>query len=306
MKKKYKIALGAVAALSISTTILLKLPGNVPPPTEEGVKLPAFPKESSKVEIHFLLTGKAKTLEGLTIAQGSLTTGFEIGHGAILVKHEDDCFLFDTGLGRAIDAQFDADMPYWIRPMMAYEKGEAAVDQLQNSKDLPKPKRIFLSHAHWDHASGVVDFPDLEIWLPKEELEYLKSAKPPEVLPSQVKSEDIKWTPYSLKDKSYAGFSRSLDLYGDGTVVLVGLSGHSPGSVGLFVNSKDGGRRFFVGDAVWNMKSITELKRKFWIASKIVDGDSDATDQIIAKLHGLLKANPELKIIPAHDLSVWK
>ncbi|MDF1662459.1 MAG: MBL fold metallo-hydrolase, partial [Planctomycetota bacterium] len=73
-----------------------------------------------------------------------------------------------------------------------------------------------------------------------------------------------------------------------------------------FVNSKDGVRRFFVGDAVWNMKSITELKRKFWIASAIVDHDSDATDQMIARLHGLMKANPELKIIPAHDLSVWK
>ncbi|MDF1662458.1 MAG: MBL fold metallo-hydrolase, partial [Planctomycetota bacterium] len=230
MKKKHKVSLAVFAALFISTAIVFKLPGNVPPPTEAGVKLPALPKASSKVEIHFLMTGKAKTLEGLTIAQGSLTTGFEIGHGAVLVKHGEDCFLFDTGLGRSIDAQFGADMPYWIRPMMAYEKGTAVVDQLESSKELPKPKRIFLSHAHWDHASGVVDFPDLEIWLPAEELEYLKVAKPPEVLPSQVSSSDIKWAPYTLKESNYAGFPRSFDVYGDGTVVLVGLNGHSPGS----------------------------------------------------------------------------
>ena len=88
-------------------------------------------------------------------------------------------------------------------------------------------------------------------------------------------------------------------------MVLVGLAGHTPGSVGLFVNAKDGVRRFFVGDAVWNLKAVQELRRKFWLSSLFVDNDRAETDRVVAKLHALMQANPELKVIPAHDLSTW-
>ena len=304
--KKIKILSIVLLVLLIALLAFFYIPGNVEPPTEVGVKLPPIPESAVKVELYFLETAHGNTLEAFTMAQGSPFKNFKMVHGAILVKHGEDCFLFDTGLGKNIDSQFSEDMPFWLKPLMAYEKGEAVVEQLEKNQNLPKPKRIFLSHAHWDHASGVIDFPDLEIWISSLEYPFIKSGTPPAIFPSQVSSPDIKWKEFALNDISYAGFSKSYDIYGDGTAVLVDLYGHSPGSVGLFVNANDGVRRFFVSDAVWNVNSIKKLRTKFWLSSMIVDDDRDKTSLVIAKLYALVEANPELKIIPAHDLSTWK
>ncbi len=303
--KKLKITLIVIIVLVIAIFGLFNIPGDISIPTQARYELPPISSASSKVEIYLLETGHVNTPEAFTMAQGSLFKSFSIIHGAVLVKHDNDVFMFDTGLGRNIDSQFAEDMPFWLKPLMEYEKEDPAVDQLQNS-NLPQPNHIILSHAHWDHASGVVDFPNLEIWVLSSELEYIKSALPPAIFPSQVGSPDIKWKEYKLNKINYAGFSQSLDLYGDGTVVLVALPGHSPGSVGLFVNAKDGVRRFFVGDAVWNLNAVQNLKKKFWLSSNMVDDDKKATSLIVAKLYALMQANPDLKIIPAHDKSTWK
>lgn len=306
MFTKSKIIFTILASFLIVIIAIFKVPGNISQPTEVGVRLPPLTTSSGKVNIYLLKTSQVNTSAAFTIAQGSLFKSFAIVHGAVLVKHADDSFLFDTGLGRHIDSQFAEDMPFWLKPLMAYGKVEPVADQLQKAAHLPQPKRIFLSHAHRDHASGIIDFPDLEIWVSSLEYVYLKAGDPPSIFPSQVVSPGIKWKKYVLNEVSYAGFPRSFDIYGDGSAVLVGLSGHTPGSVGLFVNANDGVRRFFVGDAVWNLSAIKKLKRKFWFSSKIVDSDSGATDIVISKLYALMQANPELKIIPAHDLSTWQ
>jgi len=301
INKKYYL----IMIFIISILIVFKIPGNITPSSDNAVRLPPYSLAEENVELHFIVTAKASTLEALSMAQGSLFKMFEMVHGAILVTHGEDSFLFDTGLGRHIDSQFAEDMPFWLKPVMAYEKTQAAVDQIEKNTQLSQPTRIFLSHGHWDHVSGVVDFSDAEIWLVKSELDFIKSNGPPAIFPSQVGSSSIKWHQYALNDKPYAGFSKSYDIYADGSAVIVSLSGHSPGSVGLFVNTSDGMRRFFVGDAVWNLKAIQLLRSKFWIPSKIVDHDQAATALAIAKIKALMDANPDLKVIPAHDLSAW-
>ena len=301
MKRLSKI----LFAFLLAIVLIVNVPGNIPLSTQAAT-LPPLPPASVDVDLHFLKTAHATTLEAFTMAQGSIFEPFELVHGALLVSHREDSFLFDTGLGTRIDAQFTADIPAWLKPLLAYEKGVPVVEQLRINSELPQPNRIFLSHAHWDHASAVVDFPELEIWVTAAEFQYLRTAEPPGVLPSQVSSPDILWRQYELTETHYAGFTQSFDVFGDGTAVLVGLAGHTPGAVGLFVNSKDGGRRFFIGDTVWNRDAIRKLRSKFWISSLIVDSDRDSTNLLVARLEALLRANPELKIIPAHDGRAWQ
>jgi len=296
----------SLTIILVIVVLFFNIPGNVTPAKEKGEKLPPLSAASKDVSVYFVKTAQVKTLDALTVAQGSIFSSFEIVHGGVLVKHLDDVFLFDTGLGNQIDEQFESDMPFWLKPLMKYEKGESIAEQLKNNPIFPEPNRIYLSHAHWDHASGIVDFPDLDILVPEKEMSFVKTGKPPSIFPSQVSSNKIKWKEYTFNNENYAGFDKSLDLYGDGTVILVSLAGHSPGSIGMFVNAADGVRRFFIGDAVWNIESVLELKRKFWFSSNIVDNDKNETDKVIAKIHALLQTNPELKIIPAHDLSTWK
>ena len=306
MIRKLVIVVIVVIVFLLLFTIMINIPGDIEPQLTKGESLPAIAESSSLVKIQFIDTAHFQTPEAFTMAGGSLFKNMEMIHGAILVTHREDTFLFDTGLGDKIDEQYEQDMPAMITPFMSYEKGESVIVQLNKNSDLPKPNRIILSHSHWDHASGIVDFPELDVWVPSSEYQFLKNAEPPAVFPSQVSSNSIKWREYSLSADDYAGFENSLDVYDDGSVVLVSLSGHSPGSIGMFVNTSDGQRYLFVGDAVWNLDAIKNLKSKFWISSMLADLNQEETSLIIAKLHALLKANPELKIVPAHDLRAWK
>ena len=57
-------------------------------------------------------------------------------------------------------------------------------------------------------------------------------------------------------------FSASLDWFGDGSVVFVPLSGHTPGSLGTFINRTPGERLFHVGDAVNTTEAIDKRRGK--------------------------------------------
>ena len=305
---KLKLVFVIVSIVVLVLAVALNIPGTVARQEQPPMSLPPMPTAASMVKIHFLKTGTVDTPEALTFAQGSLFKNVAMVHGAILIQHGNDSLLFDTGLGRSINDQFSQDMPFWLKPFMSYKKGVAAADQIQ-ALGLPPPKRIFLSHAHWDHASGLLDFPEAETWVTAAEHTYLLSENArsaAQVFPSQVDSSAIRWHDYSLGNVAYAGFEKSYDLYGDGTLVLVSLAGHSPGSVGLFVNSQDGQRRFFVGDAVWNVAAIEKLRHKFWLSSWLLDLDRPETGRVIAKMELLMRSNPQLKIIPAHDLKTWE
>jgi glyoxylase-like metal-dependent hydrolase (beta-lactamase superfamily II) len=285
--------------------VLIFIPNTVDEGKLAGAKLPPSPAASVRVKMHYLQSGSAESPEALSLSGGSLFNTIGIVHGAILVEHSDQSFLLDTGLGDNVDQQFAQDMPAWLKPFMAYEKGDSIASQIAADPSLPSPDRIFLSHAHWDHASGIEDFPGVPLWITQSEQDFIAHAEPPAVMPSQFVA-DINWTPFELKQESYAGFEQSYDIFSDGTAVLVSLSGHSPGSLGLFLNSNDGKRRFFVGDAVWRLDGVKKLRGKSFAASSFADHDSDSTKAVIAQLHALLQANPELLIVPAHDLSAWK
>lgn len=236
--------------------------------------------------------------QAMVTASGSWFRSSPSNHVAVLVQHGDDRFLFDTGLGRKAEEQFSKDMPYWIRPVMEFKLQQPARDQLDAAGIAIK--QIYLSHTHWDHLSGAVDFPEAEIFTPAEEQVYMRIDTPPRVLPSQVQAPNLRWRSVPLQDKPYQGFARSFDVYGDGSVVMVGLPGHTPGSLGMFVNLAADKRFLFVGDAVWRVQELTEHSRKAWPARAIVDNDGKQTLSTMELLRQAQQL-PGLAIVPAHD-----
>ncbi|MDH4609339.1 MBL fold metallo-hydrolase [Pseudomonas sp. BN102] len=246
-------------------------------------------------------TAQTETLDAFTVADGKWTEKVTVNHVAVLIQHHAATLLFDTGLGRQVDAQFDKEMPWWDKPLMKYGAVTPARDQLD--RDGIRVDRIYLSHAHWDHASALADFPEVPVWAPYEEIEFSEIATPPAVLPSQF-AHGVKWRPFLFLPIPFMGFEESLDLFGDRSLVLVPLSGHTPGAVGLFVTLEDGRRFFFTGDASWRLEGFTGPKEKFWISRRMVDNDREGTRAQLQKVHELLQREPGLTVIPAHDARV--
>ena len=96
------------------------------------------------------------------------------------------------------------------------------------------------------------------MWAPYEEIEFSRIATPPAVLPSQF-AHAIRWVPFQFAAQPFMGFEYSHDLFGDGSLVLVPMQGHTPGSVGLFLTLDDGRRFFFTGDTSWRLEGFTGL-----------------------------------------------
>lgn len=266
-------------------------------PAPAGLLLP--PTVPSEVRVSILRTGHTSAPEIFTYACGSLFRRVGMNHMAVLIEHPQGNMLFDTGLGRNVDAQVAADMAWWAKLLFRYEKDTPARDQLDAAGIAP-PRFIALSHAHWDHASALVDFPESEVLIAAPEKTFMATPTRA-VLPSQVSSDAIRWREVAFENKPYAGFPQSADIYGDGTAILVPLFGHTPGSLGLFLTTSAGKRYLFVGDAVWRRAALQTARQKFWMMSAIVDNDARATDVTLHQIAAVMKANPGLAVVPAHD-----
>ncbi len=130
------------------------------------------------------------TPEALVTAGGSWFTNRPTVHTAILIQHPQGNLLFDAGLGSRIDEEA-RDMPLWARPLLQYEKETPARQQLDQAGI--RISQIYLSHGHWDHLSGVRDFPEATVHLPDSERRYLQTDRPPRVLPSIGQDPAIRW-----------------------------------------------------------------------------------------------------------------
>lgn len=253
-----------------------------------------------KVRVSIIRTGTVGTLEKFAFADGSLLRRVALNHSAVLVDHPKGRIMFDTGLGRDIDAQFSTDMPWWGHLLFTYDKLPSAAEQLAQAGER-LPDAIALSHGHWDHASGVPDFPSVPVWMPQEEQGFLAHPHRGAVLPSQFAQSRDRVRTITLQDKPVAGYARSLDVFGDGAVVLVAMPGHTPGSVGLMVTTSSGKKLFFVGDVVWAAGALATGSPKFWLPSRIVDHDRPATLAAVQQLRRFAEAHPDVLVVPAHD-----
>jgi glyoxylase-like metal-dependent hydrolase (beta-lactamase superfamily II) len=110
---------------------------------------------------------------------------------------------------------------------------------------------VIYTHLHLDHAGGMEHFPNAVHVAQHDELRH---AWWPD-----------RWTArgYALADYlpgrgfDYLELAGDADLFGDGSMRVVRLAGHTPGSQGLVVDLPHRGRVAFVGDAAHLREQIT-------------------------------------------------
>ena len=260
--------------------------------------------EGADVSFSVIVTAESGgAQEAMVVASGSWFTQRKLVHNAILIKHPKGDLLWDSGIGTEVEAQMEV-FAFWEKQLFAIENVRPAITQLNESQyPVESIKAIIPSHMHWDHVSAIEDFPTTPVWIQKQEHEAAHQGEPPGFVLSQFDSPDLKWKFIELRDKKYKGFERSLDIYGDNSLVLVDLAGHSQGHLGLFVNTKNKGSYFFIGDATWAVKGVHDNcgrpKIVQWATG--VDNNVEQAESVVDKIHKLSKDEPELMIVPAHD-----
>ena len=292
------VLLGAVVALALSFSAeRLPLVGaepifEIPPPTAtQGVTLHAIP------------AGSMESTAGMAYRGGSLTEKRAFGMGGILVRHPQGDVLFDTGFGKDVDQHIKT-IPLLMRLTSSYTKGPTVAEQLvAGGYDLKRLSGVIITHAHWDHVSGLPDL-GASVILSKEEEAFIESGDEATTLIRSLPG--VRYEPYNYLHGAYLGFEPSLDYYGDGSIVLVPVPGHTPGSIIAFVNTSDGKRYALIGDLVWQKEGVDLPAERPWISRRLVDKDPEQVRAAIVHMHRLQKQLPDLIVVPAHDQRVWE
>jgi glyoxylase-like metal-dependent hydrolase (beta-lactamase superfamily II) len=232
---------------------------------------------------------------------------------ALLVRHPQGDVLIDAGNSRDFEHEL-AELRFFPRVYLRMAAGELKTrhplrQELAALGVDPAALKWFIpSHAHLDHLGGVTDLPGVPVLAADEEIAFIERssrARGVGALPAHARAIAGRTTPIRFGPLPYETFPESADLFGDGSVVLVRLPGHTPGSVGTFVNLGPGRRLLHVGDAV----DLTEqLERRVGksIFLQPTDDDSARAGRTVAELAELRQRVPDLAFLPAHDRPAWE
>jgi glyoxylase-like metal-dependent hydrolase (beta-lactamase superfamily II) len=226
-------------------------------------------------------------------------------NGAFLVHHPSfGPFLIDTALSSqaatdlrrdfgAINARFFSSLK--MRPE------EAPAAQVRRLGIAPEDiELVVMTHLHVDHTSGMREFPkarflctDTELGATRARFAVLSGYVRKQLPPAE------RLTTFSFSQgHAYGPFSRTVDLFDDGSVRLISTPGHSAGHMSVLVRLT-GGEALLLGDAAYTMRSIHESLISWRTA------DDELFFSSLREIQDWIKDNPGAPVIPTHDAGVW-
>ena len=258
------------------------LPGAAPPP---------------EMAIYQLPTGTYETRAAFAVRGGSLRDKRHFAATAILVQHPKGDLLIDAGFGSGVAAHVAA-LPRIQRA--PYQATKTVSEQLDASGyDRSRLLGLLVTHSHWDHVSGLDELQVL-IWMNSGERRY--AAEDPDGKVFRTVSVGHEIHDYEFNGPPYLGFPSSLDVYGDGSVVVALAGGHTTGSVVVFVTVPSGKRYAFIGDLTWQLDGVRRRVERPLLLRKLADSDPEQVRQGLLRVIALADL---MQIVPAHDRNAY-
>ncbi len=296
------VLLALLAALGMTAYLLVGYRPSIAPAPPHPRAAPAF-SALPRFTVCWVESGAA-----------GLHTPFAATASALLVRHPAGDVLIDTGNSSHFEEEIRG-YPFgarlWLEALPGSLKPRALLpDLLRRAGADPAALRwVVLSHAHLDHAGGLMDLPRVPVLMPPQEMDFVGTPVGQQsffVMPAHAKRLlDGRTSPLVFERRPYETFDESADLFGDSSVVIVPLSGHTPGSIGVFVNLSSRRRLFHVGDAVDDSQGFEERVGKTLILRR-TDFDPPRANEVVAKLGQLHELVPSLTILPAHDRRAYQ
>ena len=153
-----------------------------------------------------------------------------------LIQHGASYMLWDTGL-----SQDDLNRPLQGPTATGETLAKLLPEQLARIKVDPKQIDVIgISHYHYDHMGQAKLFPQARLLLGKGDAEVLRKPGNPRAKPL------AHWIDGDGKIEEIGG---DTDVFGDGSVIMLDLPGHTPGHHGLLVKLPRTGCVLLSGDA---------------------------------------------------------
>ncbi|MEU0501341.1 MBL fold metallo-hydrolase [Nocardia sp. NPDC005998] len=217
---------------------------------------------------------------------------------SFVVQHPEATFLVDPSFCLDAEHRAIAQLPSILRVAVRPPVDTiATVTALNSESQLPAPDFALPTHAHWDHVCGLLDLPGLPVHLHSDEHRWITGGAVAPVGGVRDSLRDRPLEQFDLDGPPVLTFTRSRDLFGDGSVVLVDLPGHTPGSIGILCHTESGWV-LLAGDAAWHHLQIEDIRQKSSYPGLFADVDRDATFKTLHRLH---LVRHTVTIVPTHD-----
>ena len=225
---------------------------------------------------------------------------------AYVIEHSKGLILFDTGQDRASvtdDTYFPGGFTGLIYDRVArFRIGEQDTLTAQLATLGYTPADVgtaIVSHLHQDHIGGLRELKAADLLVSAAEWAELSKAAPEPrgFLRKHIQLPGLKWHHIAMEptsDPSLAPFTESLDVMGDGSLMLLPTPGHTAGSMSLLVRRGTKAPLLLAGDLTYGA-GILERRQ--------IPGVGNKHDLAVTtgKVLALKEQMPDLVVLPAHD-----
>lgn len=263
-----------------------------------------LPKAMSTVSVYPLRQIPRSVPTALIVEGRRQPRRIENSLASFLVTHPTATFVVDPGVcvnvGERAVAQLPAVFRTAVRPSADVvptvsalaERGHVGADI-----DFALP-----THAHWDHVCGLLDLPGLPVYLHRTEHDWVATGSVAPVGGVRESLQGRTTINYDLDGPPVLTFTRSHDVFDDGSVVLVDLAGHTPGSVGVLLHTS-AGYVLLAGDAAWHTYQVEDIRQKSSYPGGLADEDRTEAFRTLHRLHAV---KDRVKVVPTHDPDAHK
>jgi N-acyl homoserine lactone hydrolase len=231
---------------------------------------------------------------------------------AFLLEHPSaGLVLVDTGLHRSVTEGPASERSRNLGPIgrvMARDvrmgPEQTAVAQLRTlGVDPAEVRLIVMTHLHFDHASALCDFPGATVLV--SEQEWRSATGRTGIVHGYSKAQLAPSLNYTTVDfsgpaaASYGPFERAVDVFDDGSLMLVFTPGHTVGHLSLIVRLSDR-EALLTADAAYTLATLRDGRRPFR------SDDPNAFEKSLAALAAWDREHPDALVVPGHDMLAWE
>ena len=228
---------------------------------------------------------------------GGVSDAVSLPLPVFLIEHDRGLVLVDTGIApdawdrEAAAVYGDAVARIWP---LTFPDGNDIESQFHKfGYELRDVTHVVLSHAHMDHTGGLALFPHAEFYASWVELQHAFWPQRFWMDSGAFGRSDLEKT----RGFSWNLLGHDLDLFGDGSVVLLQTPGHTPGQLTTFVQLP-GQAVVIVGDAAHTQQNMAGLP---------CPGDVDAnTAHLSVQRIRQIAAAHRATVWVMHDPDQWK
>jgi N-acyl homoserine lactone hydrolase len=213
--------------------------------------------------------------------------------------------LVDTAMHPGVSAKPAANLGRAIATFAKFRfpDGDLSTQLRARGHDPKSIKTVILTHLHFDHASGISEFPNSTFVLSRAEWEGATEGPRP-LLEGYRRSHFDYLFDYRTIDfsrggiESYASFGRTFDLLGDGSIRLAFTPGHTAGHMCVIARLRD--HDFVIaGDAVYTGDQLEGNN----VPPR--PHDEHQWQRSRRDLQRFARQFPQAVVVPSHDPKIW-